>query len=132
MYVMEPFDFFELHEFFYIMVVLITMDCSFYQERLQREMNEINLDVVNSTFDEGEAIYTCLELAERCVNMHKNDIKRNCEYDEDFVEELLNDFENSDYCLQMEVMSDEGEKSRCELKYGQILELMLSMFDVEE
>ena len=54
-------------------------------------MNAINLDV-NPTFNEGEAIYTCLELAERCVNMHKNDIKRNCEYDEDFEEELLNEF----------------------------------------
>ena len=108
------------------------MDCSFYQERLQREMNEINLDVVNPTFNEGEAIYTCLELAERCVNMHKNDIKRNCEYDEDFVEELMNDFENSDYCVQMEVMTNERDKTRCELKYAQILELMLSMFDDDE
>ena len=108
------------------------MDCSFYQERLQREMNAINLDVVNPTFDEGQAIYTYLELAERCVNMHKNDIKRNCEHDEDFVEELLNDFENSDYCVEMELLSDEGEKRRCELKYAQILELMLSMFDDDE
>ena len=108
------------------------MDCSFYQERLQREMNAINLDVVNPTFDEGQAIYTCLELAERCVNMHKNDIKRNCEYDEDFVEELMNDFENSDYCVQMEVMTNERDKTRCELKYAQILELMLTMFDDDE
>ena len=131
MNVMELFVLFELqcNEFFYIMVV---MDCSFYQERLQREMNEINLQVVNPTFNEGEAIYTCLELAERCVNMHKDDIKRNCEYDEDFVEELMNDFENSDYCVQMDVMTDQHDKSRCELKYAQILELMLSMFDDDE
>ena len=87
------------------------MNCSFYQERLMREIIAINLDVV-TTNNEGEAIYTCLELAERCVNMHKNDIKRNCEYDEDFEEELLNEFENSDYCVQMEEMRDERDKSR--------------------
>ena len=50
-------------------------NCSIYQDCLIREMNEINLDVVNPTFEEGQAVYTCLELAERCVNMHKNNIK---------------------------------------------------------
>ena len=109
-----------------------TQNCSIYQERLMREMKAINLDVVNSTFDAGEAVYTCLELAERCVNIHKNDIKMNCEYDEDFEEELLNEFENSDYCVMMEELRHEGEKRRCELKYGQIVELMLSMFDDDE
>ena len=97
-----------------------------------REMNEINLDVANPIFEEGQAVYTCLEIAERCVNMHKNNIKMNYEHDEDFEEELLNEFENSDYCVMMEELRDEREKRRCELKYGQIVELMLSMFDDDE
>ena len=93
-------------------------NCSIYQDRLMREMNEINLDVVNPTFEEGQAVYTCLELAERCVNMHKYNIKMNCEHDKDFEEELLNELENSDCCVMMEELRGEGEKRRCQLKYG--------------
>ena len=93
-------------------------NCSIYQDRLMREMNEINLDVVHPTFEEGQAVYTCLELTERSVNMHKNKIKMNCEHDKDFEEELLNELENSDCCVMMEELRDEGEKRRCQLKYG--------------
>ena len=50
--------------------------------------------------------------------MHKNNIKMNCEHDKDFEEELLNELENSDCCVMMEELRDEGGKRRCQLKYG--------------
>ena len=107
-------------------------NCRIYQERLITAMNEIYLEVVNPTFEEAQDVYTCLELAESCVNMHKNNIKMNCVHDEDFEEDLLNEFENSDYCVMMEELRDEEEKTRCELKYGQIVEMILNMFEDDE
>ena len=48
--------------------------------------------------------------------MHKNNIKMNCEHDEDFEQELLNGLENSDYCVMMEELRDEGGKNKMSIR----------------
>ena len=97
-------------------------------------MNKIKLDVVNPTFEEGKAVYTCLELVDRCLNMHKYNIKLNCVDDEyeDFNVELCNEFENLDYCVMKEELRDPNARRRCEIKFNEITEIILNMFEEED
>ena len=56
---------------------------------------------------------------------------KNCLDDEylEFVEELLNEFDNTDYYVMMEKLSDGNGKEHCKNKYNEIREMIENMFE---
>ena len=112
--------------------------CRSYQEALIEEITSINIDLVledEPDLEEHEAIYQCLILVEDCVNNYIGKIRTHCLNvldDEEkvvFIDNLLNEIDNSDYSCQMDELRDIIKKIRCQEKYNEIKHMIQYMFD---
>ena len=108
--------------------------CRSYQEALIEEITSINFDLVDET-EKDEAIYQCLILVENSVKNYIGTIRTHCLNvldDEEkvvFIDNLLNEIDNSDYSCQMDELRDIIEKIRCQEKYNEIKHMIQYMFD---
>ena len=108
--------------------------CRSYQKKLINKIKSIDL-YEDEDLEYGDAVINCLDIVEKYVKEYTKHIRFNCldaEENAAFIDELLTELEDTEYCCMMDDLRDYEEEERCKKKYKKIKIMIQNMFNDDE
>ena len=109
--------------------------CRSYQEALINKIKSIDL-YEDEDLEYGDAVCNCLNIVEKYVKKYIKNIRfNNCleaEENAAFIDKLLTELEDTEYCCMMDDLRDYEEEERCKKKYKKIKIMIQNMFNDDE